>query len=308
MLPTLSLQQLSDRWIIVGKLGKGTYARVYLARPAQAATAPAEQVAVKRYKRIATPEYGLHEPLVRELSLLRRHQHPHLIRLYEICYASNTVCAILEYMPTTLELVLDAHPEPYAWTSARAVLVQVLRALAYLHSCRVVHRDVAVGNIFLSSPDLSSAIVKLGDLNLSRIQTATMTPGMVTLNYRAPELMNDCEQYGPGVDVWACGCIAAEMVRGSVLFDGDSELEMLAEILGTLGKPDPRLAKRLGINLKTMQRLLRRAQARLQGRGLADRLHTDEAEAVKMIEAMLELDPDRRISAQQCLDCLDFTL
>src|SRR4030042_3875338 len=174
---TYQLARLDERWIKQEKLGSGTYAKVFLASPA--ADQQCAHVALKQYRDTSYGAEGLSAALVRELALMARHQHPNLVALLEVCYCKRQTYAVLEYMPLTVEdLVDDGEPVIRPWTDVAPVLTHLMRALQHLHSWDVVHRDVASGNVFLSSRDLRTCTVKLGDLNLSRMVARDMTPGM----------------------------------------------------------------------------------------------------------------------------------
>jgi serine/threonine protein kinase len=303
--------ELGERWRVLRRLGEGTYAKVYLGAPRAASESEfPPRVAIKRYKQTSVRGEGLAETLLRELALmtvLRQHPHANVMRLHEVCYCTGarpSVNAVLEYMPHTLEAVLDDEQVPHSWAAVAPLLRQLLAALAHLHALGMVHRDLSVGNVFLSSSEIGRARVKLGDFNLSKMVSPNMTPGLVTLNYRAPELLCEARQYGTEIDMWSCGCVAAELLRGSILFEGGNEVEVLAIILATLGMPDARLARRLGLQLKRVQRQADRERSLLGGRTLVDRLYTSDPLALQLCCGMLALDPALRITAPQALALL----
>ena len=103
-----------------------------------------------------------------------------------------------------------------------------MEAVAYLHSMRVLHRDIKPQNILVNS----KGTVKMADFGLARqysLPTGKYTHEVVSLWYRAPEILMGAE-YGTGVDTWSIGCIMAELYNGAPLFRGDSEIGQLYQI------------------------------------------------------------------------------
>jgi serine/threonine protein kinase len=106
---------------------------------------------------------------------------------------------------------------------------QILNGIAFLHSKRVLHRDLKPQNILVNH----RGEVKLADFGLSRLYGTPIkpyTPKVVTLWYRAPEILLGCEEYSTGVDIWAAGCIMAELYISQPLFKGDSAIGQLFQI------------------------------------------------------------------------------
>eukprot|EP01018_Ginkgo_biloba_P020448 Gb_39785 [translate_table: standard] len=117
-------------------------------------------------------------------------------------------------------------------------LYQILRGIAYCHSHRVLHRDLKPQNLLI---DRQSNALKLADFGLARafgIPVRTFTHEVVTLWYRAPEILLGSRHYSTPVDVWSVGCIFAEMVNQRPLFPGDSEIDELFKIFRVLGTPN----------------------------------------------------------------------
>lgn len=296
------VDRISQRWNVLQKLGSGTYAKVYLARP-NVEGFP-EVVAIKRYRELLSGEFGLSEYIIRELGLMRRLDHPNIMQLLEVCFCRHQVNAVLEYMPFTLESMLDSDERERPWQAIKPIVVQLTEALRYLHHQRIVHRDLSVGNVFINSYDLSTALVKLGDFNLSKVATQNMTPGMVTLNYRAPEMLCEVKNYSFEIDMWSFGCIVAELLRGKIIFDGETEMEVMANIFATLGTPNPKLCTRFNLRMRNIQRIVDRARSVLGNRKLADRLYETNPQAVQLCVGLLQVDPDQRLTIDQVAQLL----
>nr|BAG64616.1 unnamed protein product [Homo sapiens] len=116
-------------------------------------------------------------------------------------------------------------------------MYQLLRGLKYIHSANVLHRDLKPANIFISTEDL---VLKIGDFGLARIvdqhysHKGYLSEGLVTKWYRSPRLLLSPNNYTKAIDMWAAGCILAEMLTGRMLFAGAHELEQMQLILETI--------------------------------------------------------------------------
>lgn len=118
----------------------------------------------------------------------------------------------------------------------KSYMYQLLKGLEFCHSHRVLHRDLKPQNLLIDS----HGCIKLADFGLARafgIPIRAYTHEVVTLWYRAPEILMGARQYACPVDVWSVGCIFAEMITGRPLFPGDSEIDELFRIFRVLGTP-----------------------------------------------------------------------
>jgi serine/threonine protein kinase len=187
---------------------------------------------------------GFPATALREIRALRRLRHPNIVRLLEVLAdsAHGTVLAF-EYVEHDLaELIDHAHAthghSPFRVPEAKCLAIQLLRALEYLHTSWLVHRDVKCSNLLYSG----CGVLKLADFGLARIVgRRRATPAVVTLWYRSPELLLGEDAYGTAIDMWSAGCVIAELLTGTSLLPGRTEADQLSLIAGLIGSPSVRI-------------------------------------------------------------------
>ncbi|XP_062455300.1 mitogen-activated protein kinase 4 isoform X3 [Rhea pennata] len=182
----------------------------------------------------------------REIKIVRRLDHDNIVKVYEVLgpkgtnlhgdfFKFNMVYIVQEYMETDLARLLEQGK--LTEEHAKLFMYQLLRGLKYIHSANVLHRDLKPANIFISTEDL---VLKIGDFGLARIvdqhysHKGYLSEGLVTKWYRSPRLLLSPNNYTKAIDMWAAGCILAEMLTGRMLFAGGHELEQMQLILETI--------------------------------------------------------------------------
>lgn len=116
---------------------------------------------------------------------------------------------------------------PFTEAQVKCLLLQLFEGLDYLHSRFHVHRDIKLSNLLINA----DGILKIGDFGLARLfgqPNMTMTNAVVTLWYRSPELLLGSEFQGTGIDMWACGCIVAELLLHKPFLAGDTEIDQVS--------------------------------------------------------------------------------
>nr|QOY46749.1 cyclin-dependent kinase 2 [Ambystoma andersoni] len=217
----------------VEKIGEGTYGVVYKARN----KSTGETVALKKI-RLDTETEGVPSTAIREISLLKELNHPNIVKLLDVIHTENKLYLVFEFLHQDLKKFMDGSsisgiPLPLI----KSYLFQLLQGLAFCHSHRVLHRDLKPQNLLINA----EGAIKLADFGLARafgVPVRTYTHEVVTLWYRAPEILLGCKYYSTAVDIWSLGCIFAEMITRRALFPGDSEIDQLFRIFRTLGTPD----------------------------------------------------------------------
>ncbi|KAM6297494.1 cyclin-dependent kinase 3 [Aegotheles albertisi] len=216
----------------VEKIGEGTYGVVYKARNKRTG----QLVALKKIRLDAETE-GVPSTAIREISLLKELKHPNIVRLLDVVHTHKKLYMVFEYLNQDLKKHMDSlQTGVLPLGMIKSYLYQLLQGVSFCHSHRVIHRDLKPQNLLIND----AGAIKLADFGLARtfgVPLRSYTHEVVTLWYRAPEIMLGCKYYSTAVDVWSIGCIFAEMVTRKALFPGDSEIDQLFRIFRTLGTP-----------------------------------------------------------------------
>jgi serine/threonine protein kinase len=279
------------------KVGEGTYGVVYKAKH----KASGEYVALKKI-RLDTDDDGIPTAAIREISLLKQLQHQNIVRLFDVVHTEKKLMLVFEYIDEDLKKYL----EPYKTgevileaTTVKNLLRQLLSAVNHCHYHRVLHRDLKPQNILIN---LEGPILKLADFGLARtygIPVRKYTQDVVTLWYRAPEILLGCAQYSTQVDMWSVGCIFAELVTGRALFQGDTDENQIKVIFSSLGPPDVKQWPQV-VNLSGYRSEMQNYSGK-SIRELVKGLEDDE-EGLDLLTQMLAYNPDHRISAEAALN------
>eukprot|EP00232_Nephroselmis_pyriformis_P019008 CAMPEP_0182893668 /NCGR_PEP_ID=MMETSP0034_2-20130328/24611_1 /TAXON_ID=156128 /ORGANISM="Nephroselmis pyriformis, Strain CCMP717" /LENGTH=297 /DNA_ID=CAMNT_0025027425 /DNA_START=223 /DNA_END=1116 /DNA_ORIENTATION=- len=223
-----------DKYEKVEKIGEGTYGVVYKAKD----KITGESVALKKI-RLEQEDEGVPSTAIREISLLKELQHCNIVSLKDVVNSEKKLYLVFEFIELDLKKYMDSlQSQVIPADAVKSYMYQMLRGIAYCHSHRVLHRDLKPQNLLI---DRGSTALKLADFGLARafgIPVRTYTHEVVTLWYRAPEILLGAKHYSTPVDMWSVGCIFAEMVNHRPLFPGDSEIDELFKIFRTLGTPN----------------------------------------------------------------------
>ncbi len=287
-------EHVTDRYEKVGRIGEGTYGIVYKALDKQTS----KFVALKRCIPHHESSDGFPLTTLRELQTLRMGKgHPHIVQLLAVTVSStNGVFLVFEYCSHDVAQLLDSyypkrHTSPFTESQVKTITLRLLGALHFLHSRATLHRDIKPSNLLYHDGKL-----QLADFGLARqYSKQRLTPNVVSLWYRAPELLwhKGFTNYSAAIDMWATGCVLAELLQGFPLLDGKTEMEQMEKISSCLGTPPYPYGERL-TNKKGVE--------------LWDRFETLSKEGLGLLTMLLEYGTDARWTAKQAMESAFFTV
>uniref|UniRef100_A0A673C2E7 mitogen-activated protein kinase n=1 Tax=Sphaeramia orbicularis TaxID=375764 RepID=A0A673C2E7_9TELE len=231
---------------------------------------------------------------LREVKITRRLHHENVVRVHEVLapYGRplprdptqlSALYIVQECMETDLARLLEQGPLPTG--HATLLFYQLLRGLKFIHSANVLHRDLKPANIFINTDQL---LLKIGDFGLARIvdphysHKGYLSEGLVTKWYCSPRLLLSPNNYTKAIDMWAAGCILAEMLTGRMLFAGTS----------SASKTDP---STVIMTIKTQCYLF------IIKKPFSELLPEVDAQAVDFLERILTFHPMDRLTAEAAL-------
>eukprot|EP01104_Vermistella_antarctica_P008562 TRINITY_DN214_c0_g4_i1.p1 TRINITY_DN214_c0_g4~~TRINITY_DN214_c0_g4_i1.p1 ORF type:complete len:457 (+),score=128.67 TRINITY_DN214_c0_g4_i1:455-1825(+) len=295
------------------KVGEGTYGVVYLARD------PTTQmpVAVKRLK--ATKDgQGISPTACREITLLRELNHENIVTLEDVYLDPNerSLSLVFTYADHDVFEIIKHHQrsskriEPQV---VKSLMWQILNGINYLHSNWIIHRDIKPSNILVMGKGREEGVVKIADFGLARIFRSPLRPLsddgiVVTIWYRAPELLLGAKHYTEAIDVWAIGCIFAELLTAYPLFPGKDntnslfQQDQIERIIKILGSPTPaRWPDVITMpDFPKIQSYLKEVKPNLLHKHIGNCGATKNA--LNLLSQMIDYDPLRRITAAEALE------
>eukprot|EP00730_Choanoeca_flexa_P012473 TRINITY_DN4308_c0_g1_i2.p1 TRINITY_DN4308_c0_g1~~TRINITY_DN4308_c0_g1_i2.p1 ORF type:complete len:327 (+),score=61.06 TRINITY_DN4308_c0_g1_i2:180-1160(+) len=221
-----------ERFTIEGRIGEGAHGIVYKAKHVESG----RQVALKRVG-IRRLDAGLPVAAVRELQALKQLEHDNIVTLFDAFAHGTAFILVFEYMVTDLARIMQRSEMGLPEAHVKAYSKMLLEGVAYCHNRSIIHRDLKPANLLISP----SGQLKVADFGLARIWhkqgTRPLSHQVATRWYRAPELLYGARHYDDAVDLWAVGCIFAEMLNNAPLFAGESDIDQLLCLLRHLGTP-----------------------------------------------------------------------
>ncbi|GLI68813.1 hypothetical protein VaNZ11_013315, partial [Volvox africanus] len=300
---------LAGKYEVQHVVGEGAYGMVMKCKVR--GTEPVQWVAIKEFKIDDNDPDAedVKRTSLREVAVLEALQHPHVVGFVDKFMVGDRLFIVMEFLPCNLLELLEAQPGGMDRDAVRLIMFQLCSAIAFIHSKGMVYRDIKPENLLVDE----HGTVKLCDFGFARYlpsgPSSHLTDYVATRWYRAPELLlgppyRDAlgkhvqYMYGPPVDMWAVGCLMGELLDGEPLFAGDSDLDQLYRVQQILGPMAPghqymfyANPHNTGIvfNIKQPMTLA----ARYRGK-------VSEVE-LSFMSGLLEMDPDKRLTGEQCL-------
>ena len=263
-----------------------------------------QTVAIKKLKSISD-NIDL-KRVTREILIMKYCQHENIVPLLDVIIHLNNnpnlnkiadVYLVMEKMDSDLQKIIASKQE-LSDEHYQFILYQILRALYFLHSANIIHRDFKPSNVLINE----DCTVKLCDFGMSRgiqDENISLTEYVVTRYYRAPEVMLSSRHYSKKVDVWSVGCAFAELLSKKFLFPGEnyiSQIKLIIEVLGSQDVNDLNFISNPSAKNFVMQ------FKNIPKKDFKKILNCENPNAVDLVEKMLVFNPEKRYSIEQCLN------
>ncbi|XVF66825.1 hypothetical protein PTKIN_Ptkin10aG0068800 [Pterospermum kingtungense] len=281
------------------QIGQGTYSSVYKARD----VIHNKLVALKKVR------FDIHDPesvkfMAREIILLRRLDHPNVIKLEGLITSpmSCSLYLVFEYMEHDLVGLQSLPGIKFSEPQIKCYMQQLLSGLDHCHSRGVLHRDIKGSNLLIDS----NGILKIADFGLAchfdPHDSVPMTNRVVTLWYRPPELLLGASHYRFAIDLWSAGCILGELYSGKPILPGKTEVEQLHKIFKLCGSPSEEYWKRAKLPHSAVFKPVHPYR-----RCVAETFKEFPSPALSLMETFLSIDPVHRRTAAFALKSEFFT-
>jgi len=287
------------------KIDEGSYGVVFKAQDNQTG----DIVAIKKIK-LEKEKEGFPITSLREINAMISFDHPNIVKIKEVVYGRSLdkIFVVMEYIDYELKNLLEDKKFNLTHGQVKYLLKQLLQAVHYMHSNWTLHRDLKTSNLLVDK----KGNLKVCDFGLARKFADPLRPYtnmVVTMWYRAPELLLGAKVYTTGIDMWSVGCIFAELLLREPLFTGKNEQDQIDRIFKLLGYPKETLADKWPMLKRLMKDFP--APSKKQGRDKVREKFPKVALpgdpflsdiGVDLMKKLLALDPEERISASQALE------
>ncbi|KAG0167852.1 Cyclin-dependent kinase 10 [Apophysomyces sp. BC1034] len=277
----------------LNRVGEGTYGVVYRVKD----TKSSQIVALKKI-RMERETDGMPISSLREISILKRMRHPNIVNVTDVAVGPKleSIFLVMEYCEQDLGTLLDMVPTPYTSSEVKCLMHQLLRGLEYCHDHSIIHRDLKMSNLLLTS----TGLLKIADFGLARtlsLPSKPMTPNVVTLWYRSPELLFGEANYTTAVDLWSAGCIMGELLQHRPLLPGNTEQAQLDLVVKLLGTPNEHIWP--GYSKLPLGKSLVLPKQEYNNIKIVFPRHTDGT--ISLLAGLLTYNPRSRLTVKQAL-------
>ncbi|KAG2244156.1 hypothetical protein Bca52824_094014 [Brassica carinata] len=290
------LPRKADSFEKIEKIGSGTYSNVYKAKDLLTGNI----VALKKVRCDVKERESLRF-MAREILILRRLDHPNVIKLEGLVTSrmSSSLYLVFRYMHHDLAGLVASPDIKFTKQQVKCYMKQLLSGLEHCHSRGVLHRDIKGSNLLIDD----EGVLKIGDFGLATCfdprRRQQMTNRVVTLWYRAPELLHGVVEYGFGIDLWSAGCILGELLTGRPIMPGRTEVEQLHRIYKLCGSPSEEYWRK--IKLPSTRKHAQHRPLPQYKRRIREVYKDFSHEAVSLMDTLLALDPAERKTAASAL-------
>eukprot|EP01121_Diplochlamys_sp_Union-15-3_P016097 TRINITY_DN5416_c0_g3_i1.p1 TRINITY_DN5416_c0_g3~~TRINITY_DN5416_c0_g3_i1.p1 ORF type:complete len:304 (-),score=36.04 TRINITY_DN5416_c0_g3_i1:90-1001(-) len=286
---TTKSENVLSKYLKLEKVGEGTYGVVYKAKNKETG----QLVALKKI-RLEHEDEGVPSTAIREISILRELTHQNVVNLLDVINFSQKLFLVFEFLDQDLKKYIDTVPvlEPLL---VKSYMFQLLSGIQFCHTHRILHRDLKPQNLLIDK----KGILKIADFGLARAFCVPLRPythEVVTLWYRAPEVLLGSKEYSAPLDIWSIACIFAEMITKRPLFPGDSEIDQIYRIFRILGTPND--DEWPGVSKLDNYRI---TFPKWKKQSLSSVLPKMDPDGLDLLESMLIYQPCKRISAKGAL-------
>ncbi|KAL9651464.1 hypothetical protein ABK040_001411 [Willaertia magna] len=296
------LFDIPDYYQVENLIGRGSYGVVCSAIDKRTN----EKVAIKKISNIFQKNKDYQKRIVRELKILKHYssiKHENIVQLKDVVVPKSVnelhdLYIITEKFECTLRDVFKTGQQ-FTDINIKYFLYHLLKGISFIHSSGIAHRDIKPQNILVDE----NFRIAYCDFGLSRaveLDSKISTCDIASLWYRSPEVILGWEYAGKQMDIWAIGCIFAEMLNnGKVLFQGSSALDVLDKMIDVLGSPKSDSEMKGSFKAIKYLKSLPKKEGQLYLTINNNNILTEEA--YDLLSKMLHWDPTKRITAQEAL-------
>jgi len=291
--------EVPERYQNLMPVGNGAFGQVCSATDTESRSSDSCEVRVA-IKKLARPfQSQIHaKRTYRELKMLKHMKHENIIELLDCFTSASTIDQFSEVYMVTPLMDLDLNNiikiQKLTDDQVKFIIYQIMRGLKYIHSAGIIHRDLKPSNLAVNE----DCDLKILDFGLARPTDAEMTGYVATRWYRAPEIMLNWMHYSQTVDIWSVGCIMAELLTGRPLFPGDDQIDQITKVLTICGTPTNETLSKITSEEAI---LYIRSLPRMEKKDFQTVFPGSNPQAIDLLEKMLEVDADKRITAAQTL-------
>lgn len=279
----------------LNQIEEGSYGVVFRARDKETG----DIVALKKLK-LDEEKHGFPITALREINALMSCHHDNVVRIREVVVGDTLtqVFVVMDFIEHDLKTLLTLMPSPFLQSEIKTLMLQLLSAVAHCHSNWILHRDLKTSNLLMNN----RGTIKVADFGLARrygdpVGVGGLTQLVVTLWYRAPEILMGATTYSTAIDMWSVGCIFAELLLKEPLFQAKNEIELLSMIFKLLGPP----TSSSWHDYSTLPLAKTITLPSPQPHQFRQRFHHMTTAGIDLLVSLLTYDPEQRISAEEAV-------